>query len=179
MHGAKPLVVGLGEFLWDMLPAGKRPGGAPANFAAIATQLGANGIVASAVGEDAAGGELVRWLSDVGLPFDHVQTGAHATGIVSVEIGGGGHPQYVIHENTAWDHIEWTPALESLASRADCVCIGSLAQRSVKSRTTIQRFLETTSRECLRIFDVNLRQNYYSREVVEGSLERVLNFDAI
>ncbi len=169
----RKLVVGLGEFLWDMLPTGKRPGGAPANFAAIVAQLGGSGIVASAVGNNADGDELLRWLSETGLSADHVQHNAHPTSVVSVELGAGGHARYVIHENVAWDYLEWTEELEALASRADCVCLGSLAQRSPRSRATIQRFLDTSKPDCLRIFDVNLRQHYYSREVVEKTLRAV------
>jgi fructokinase len=170
MQRSGPLVVGLGEFLWDMLPSGKRPGGAPANFAAIVGQLGANGIVASAVGKDAPGDELIQWIRDVGLRSDLIQITPYPTSLVSVEVDAGGHAKYLIHENVAWDHLEWTPEIQELASRAACVCLGSLAQRSPTSRAMIQRFLQTTSPDCLRIFDVNLRQHYYSRDVVESTL---------
>lgn len=165
-----PIVVGLGELLWDVFPSGKRPGGAPANFAAMAAQLGARGVVASAVGDDDLGRELLQWLASAGLSDECVQTNRRPTGIVTVGVGSDGKPRYRIHEDVAWDHVEWTPALADLASRADCVCFGSLAQRGPTSRATVRRFLEAVPPRCLRIFDINLRQHYYDREVVERSL---------
>jgi fructokinase len=171
MHEADdPIVVGLGELLWDVFPSGERPGGAPANFAAMAAQLGARGVVVSAVGDDDPGGALLQWLADATLLAEHVQTNRHPTGMVTVDVAADGKPRYRIHEGVAWDHVEWTPALAELAARADCVCFGSLAQRAPTSRATIRRFLESTPTRCLRIFDVNLRQHYCDREVIERSM---------
>lgn len=163
------IIVGIGEFLWDVLPDRRRPGGAPTNFAWHVSQMGGLGVVVSAVGNDSAGVELKTWLEGKGLSSELVQTNAHPTSTVSVELRDG-QPSYVIHEGVAWDFIEWTPALAALAGRADCVCVGSLAQRSPTSRSTIQRFLGETRRGCLRIFDINLRQTYYDRDVIEHTL---------
>lgn len=167
------LVIGLGEVLWDLLPAGRQLGGAPANFACHVNRLGGNARVVSAVGDDALGRELLQRLDALDVSTEAVQVSAdHPTGTVSVTVDAQGQPQYVIHENVAWDFLAWTPPLHALASQADCVCVGSLAQRSHGSAETIQRFLAGTTPACLRIFDINLRQHYYSAEVIEKTLSR-------
>jgi len=167
-----PLLVGLGEVLWDLLPGGRQLGGAPANFAYHAQALGARGVVASAVGDDELGREILARLDALGLDRSAVQVDhRHPTGTVSVQVDADGHPQYVIHEDVAWDFIEATGELTALAGRADAVCFGSLAQRAPASRAAIRRFLKLTPRECLRIFDINLRQSYYDRQVIAESLD--------
>ncbi len=164
-------VVGLGEILWDLLPSGKQLGGAPANFAYHAQALGAEGIVVSCVGDDDLGREVLDRLGDVNLKTNHIAIDReHPTGTVSVELDAQGKPTYVIHENVAWDFIPYNHALDDLAGRADVVCFGSLCQRSSVSRATVQRFLETTQPDCLRIYDINLRQHYYSRDIVDAML---------
>jgi fructokinase len=167
-----PLVVGLGEVLWDLLPAGKQLGGAPANFAYHAQQLGARSAVVSAVGRDALGQELLDRLREVGLDVAHVAIDSqHPTGTVSVTLDRDGVPSYVIHENVAWDFLALSPRLEALARRADVVCFGSIAQRSAVSRQAIGTFLAWTRGDCLRVFDINLRQKFYARDVITRSLE--------
>lgn len=169
----RPIVVGLGEVLWDLLPSGRQLGGAPANCAFHADRLGAQGIIVSSVGADELGRELLERLGTLGLDTRYVSVGPeHPTGTVSVELDPKGGPQYVIHAPVAWDFIPFTPELAGLAERADAVCVGCLAQRSATSRQTIQRFLATTLPACLRVFDLNLRQHYYDREVIEQTLKR-------
>jgi fructokinase len=158
-------VVGLGELLWDLLPSGKQLGGAPANFAYI------SGVVASRVGGDTLGDAAVDRLATLNLEDHCVQRDeSHATGTVGVEIDDHGQPTFTIFENVAWDHLQWTTDWQMLATEADIVCFGSLAQRSADSRSTILRFLKAMREDALRIFDVNLRQNYFSREVLTDSL---------
>jgi fructokinase len=159
--------VGLGEVLWDVLPERTCLGGAPANFAYIATLMGEEGIVASRVGQDSAGREALRVMKELGLNIQHVQTGRDdETGRVQVKVDGNGIVQYEIAQPAAWDYLEWTIDWQHLAETADAVCFGSLAQRSQQSRTTIQRFLRATSAKAVKIFDVNLRQSYYSPETI-------------
>lgn len=167
-----PTVVGLGEVLWDMLPGGKQFGGAPANFAYHAAALGAEAYVVSCVGEDNLGCEILGRLDALGLNRDFVAVDAeHPTGTVSVEVDAEGKPDYVIHQDVAWDFVPALPGLRELAERTDAVCFGSLAQRRGVSRTTIRSFLAATPPNCLRIFDINLRQNYFDAETIAQSLE--------
>jgi fructokinase len=164
-------VVGLGEVLWDLLPRGACLGGAPANFAYITALMGDQGIVASRVGEDSRGLEALRRMEEFGLDIDHVQTDReHATGIVNVNLDGDGQAQFEIKHPVAWDFLEWTSEWKQLAERADAVCFGSLAQRSERSRTTIRQFLTATLPGTVKVFDVNLRQTYYSREILSESM---------
>jgi len=169
MAGA-PVVVGIGEILWDVFPEGKKLGGAPLNFSHHCGQLGASAHPVSAVGADADGAEIRQILASKNLPDAQVQTDtAHPTGRVNVTLQNG-KPTYEILAEVAWDYIRFDQNLRDLASRADAVCFGSLAQRSPVSRATIQTFLEAMGPESLRIFDVNLRQNFYSKEILETSL---------
>ena len=165
------IVVGLGELLWDLLPAGKQLGGAPANFAYITSLLGDWGIPASRIGQDALGHEAIRRLNQLGLPTEFIQHDAeHATGTVNVEIDRTGQPCFEISESVAWDFIDWTPQWGELAQQADAVCFGSLAQRGERSRSTIRQFLRAMQPRTVRVFDVNLRQHFYSREVLAESM---------
>ena len=168
----RPVVIGLGEVLWDMLPDGKQFGGAPANFAYHGKALGADAHVVSCVGDDDLGREILDRLDGLQLSHDDVAlTDLHPTGTVSVELDADGKPDYVIHEPVAWDVIPWSERLTALAEQTDAVCFGSLAQRSAVSRRTIRDFLAATPGECLRIFDINLRQHYYSGEIITSSLQ--------
>ncbi len=164
-------VTGLGELLWDLLPNGPRLGGAPANFAYHVHQLGAATTLVSCVGKDKLGEELLSQLESIGLDIRHIITcSKYPTGTVSVLLNSQGKPTYQIHENVAWDNISWKNAMKSVAIKTDAVCFGTLAQRSALSRKTIQRFLTSTRKECLRVYDINLRQTYYTREIIETSL---------
>lgn len=167
----KKKVVGLGEVLWDLLPERTCLGGAPANFAYITTLMGDQGIVASRVGEDSQGLDALRRMEELGLDIDHVQTDRQRpTGTVRVELDGRGGPRFDIAHPVAWDALEWTPDWQELAENADAVCFGSLAQRSEASRETIRHFLRATLPGTLKVFDVNLRQSYYSQEVLAESM---------
>lgn len=167
------MVVGIGEALWDLLPEGKKIGGAPANFAYHVSQLGLSSCVVSAVGEDALGSEILDNFSAKGL-CTHIATVPYPTGTVQVEIDQVGVPQYVIREGVAWDNIPFTADLKALAQRTTAVCFGSLAQRSSVSRATINRFIDEMPKEkdTLIVFDVNLRQGFFTKEILDQSMAR-------
>jgi fructokinase len=165
-------IVGLGELLWDLFPEGKQLGGAPANFAYMTKLLGDVGIVASRVGDDDLGREAKRRLEDLGLRTSFVQSdSAHRTGTVRVQVDPTGQPTFQIAESVAWDFFEWTATWHSLAEGADAVCFGSLAQRSPASRDTIRAFLGAVRPETIRVFDVNLRQSFYSSHTLSESMQ--------
>lgn len=169
----KKTVVGLGEVLWDILPEATHLGGAPANFAYITSLMGDRGVVASRVGADARGQEARHRMEALGLPVSFVQTDTdkdHPTGTAQARVDGKGQASFVIAQPAAWDYMEWTPQWQRLAREADAVCFGSLAQRSPQSRETIGNFLRATSRDALRIFNVNLRGDFYSRELLAESM---------
>ena len=164
-------IVGIGEVLWDVLPDGKQLGGAPANFAYISNALGNRGIVLSQVGCDEFGREILDELRTKNLPTENIQIDAEKpTGIVNVKLENG-QPTYKIVENVAWDFLDFTDDWREIARGCDAVCFGSLAQRNDVSSTTIRRFVAETRENCLRIFDVNLRQKYYSDEILRESFD--------
>lgn len=167
------IIVGLGEALWDVLPEGKKLGGAPANFAYHVKQFGFNSMAVSAVGNDKLGEETLAALNEKGLDYIMAQV-PYPTGTVQVTLDEDGIPTYDIRENVAWDNIPFTPELEDLARNCRAVCFGSLAQRNVVSRETIYKFIDTmpTGDGRLRIFDINLRQNFYTKEIIAESLYR-------
>lgn len=168
----KKRVVGLGEVLWDILPERTCLGGAPANFAYITTLMGDKGIVASRVGEDSRGVEALRVMDGLGLDIDHVQTDReHETGRVQVKVDEKGIACYEIAHPVAWDHLDWTLNWQHLAGKVDAVCFGSLAQRSEASRATIRRFLQATPATTVKVFDVNLRQNFFSADTIVESMK--------
>lgn len=166
-----PVVVGIGETLWDVYPDAAHFGGAPANFACHAAGLGAESWMVSSVGVDLLGDRAIEALRERGVGCAHVTRDVeHATGRVSVTLDAAGMACYDIEADTAWDHLRWGDTLGELASRCDAVCFGSLGQRSPVSRETIRRFLEAVPQQALRVYDVNLRQNFYDGELVEVSL---------
>ena len=169
----KRYVVGLGEVLWDVLPEGKKLGGAPANFAYHAGQfLGMdNTIAVSALGEDKLAEETIEALKEHGLN-DLLPRVPYPTGTVQVQLDEQGIPTYDIKENVAWDNIPFNDDIAQIARNCRAVCFGSLAQRNVVSRETIQKFLDATPYDCLKIFDINLRQQFYTQEVIRESLLR-------
>ena len=171
-NGAKYTIVGLGELLWDILPSGEQPGGAPANFAYMTALLGDCGIICSRIGDDVLGHKAIDRLNAAGVNVSQVQLDpSHPTGTVKVELDDNGQPAFTIVEDVAWDYFKLTPEWQELAARADAVCFGSLAQRSPESRDTIRGFLKATGGETLIIFDVNLRRPFYSAEVLSESLK--------
>ena len=169
MAKIKSYVVGLGEILWDCLPEGKKLGGAPANFAFHAGLLGAETIAVSAIGKDALGDEILRELDEKGLKYLLPRV-EQETGTVQVTLDSEGIPSYEIKTGVAWDNIPFLPEIKQLAEKCNCVCYGSLAQRSEVSRNTIREFLRHTPDNCLRIFDINLRQQFYTKELIHDNL---------
>ena len=164
-------VIGIGEALWDMLPEGKKLGGAPANFAYHACQFGLEGMAVSAIGQDSLGEEIVEALEAHHLPY-HLDRVEYPTGTVQVTLDQQGVPQYEIKTDVAWDNIPYTKELAALAADCKAVCFGSLAQRNAVSRESIGLFLQAVPKDCLKVFDINLRQDFYNREVLEESFRR-------
>ena len=178
------LILGIGELLWDLLPEGQRAdgvdvgdsltgflGGAPANFTVMASRLGNHAAILSRIGRDDFGRQAIDQLDPMPVDASPVQVDLkHPTGRVSVELANG-EPHYRIHENAAWDYMELTDEWIQLAERADALCFGTLAQRSRKSRQTIQTLAAESSSKCIRVFDVNLRAPFYSGEVIQEGLE--------
>lgn len=176
--------VGLGELLWDIFSESRQLGGAPANFAYMTNLLGDEGIVASRVGADELGNQAKSRLEELGLRTEHIQLdAAHRTGTVNVKVDDKGQPTFEIAAPAAWDFFEWTPSWEALAQRADAVCYGSLAQRSPQSRQAIHAFLQSVRPDTTRVFDVNLRQAYYSAQILADSAKKAdiikLNHDEL
>ena len=173
MINHQPIAVGLGELLWDMLPKGKQIGGAPFNFARHCNQLGLEGFPVSQIGIDELGNETVSLLKDWGITPDFVSRDPqHKTGTVNIRLDDQGKPNYEIRDDAAWDFIQHNLLLEQLAPKVDIVCFGTLAQRSDASRSTIYSFLDRMSSDAIKLFDVNLRQHFYSIGSIEASLER-------
>lgn len=169
----KLVMAGAGELLWDVFPKHKRLGGAPANFACHAHQLGAEAYPISCLGKDALGAEALAQLESRGVSARYVSESAtYPTGTVDVVLALG-KPSYQIHEGMAWDHIPQSAELQSLAERLNVVCFGSLSQRSEASREAIRFILAHMPESSLKILDVNLRQSFYSKELIESSLEQV------
>jgi len=165
-----PLMVGLGELLWDFLPSGKMLGGAPANFAYMASVLGNDGVVASRVGNDDLGREVRDAMQQLRLRSAFVQEDSeHQTGTVDVRLNADGQPEFEIKGSVSWDFLEWTPSWTELASNADVVCFGTLAQRSLVSRNTMQNFLRAVRDSALLIYDVNLRGAFFTVDILRNS----------
>ena len=165
-------VVGIGEVLWDLLPGVRHAGGAPLNFSYICSLLGEHAVVASRIGSDVLGTDLIHEMSCRNVDISCVQRDqALPTGTAAVVLSADGQPTFEIRQPAAWDAFEWTAAWEHLAGQADAVCFGTLAQRSTKSRATIRTFLENRRPDCAAIFDANLRMPFYSSEVILNSLE--------
>lgn len=167
----KKYCVGLGEILFDVLPTGSQLGGAPANFAYHAGQHGLHSVAVSAVGSDLLGDEALRLLDEKHLKYVMPRVD-FPTGTVQVELDAEGVPTYDIKEGVAWDNIPFTDDIKEVAANAGAVCWGSLAQRNEVSRKSIYQFLDHTPEDCLKIFDINLRQNFYTKEVICESMKR-------
>ena len=164
----KPIIIGVGEVLWDMLPSGKKAGGAPVNFVYHASRMGAESYAISAVGNDPLGDEMLEEVEKAGIGH-LIERVDHPTGTVLVDLNSG-NPSYTIIEGVAWDHIPITTEMIALVQRADAICFGTLAQRSETSRRTIQTLLSHAPETSCRIFDINIRQHYYSKELILTSL---------
>ena len=171
MTTMKQYIVGLGEALWDCLPEGKKIGGAPANFAFHVGQFGHNSLAISAIGNDKLGEETLAEFDKKHVNY-LMPVVDYPTGTVQVTLDEAGVPTYEIKEGVAWDNIPFTPEIEKVAKNCRAVCFGSLAQRSSVSRNTIQQFLDATPDDCLKIFDINLRQNFYNENIIRNSLKQ-------
>ncbi len=169
----KGFLVGIGELLWDVLPEGKKLGGAPGNFAYHASQFGFKTAVVSAIGKDKLGDEMLQEIESKGIS-GVIERIEYPTGSVQVTLDSNGVPIYEIKESVAWDNIPYTKELEELAKQTQAVIFGSLAQRTIVSRETIYKFLDDMPKDAdaYRIFDINLRQGFYTKQTIEVSLER-------
>ncbi len=166
-------VLGLGELLWDIFADSRKLGGAPANVAFQLNQLGMNGIIVSRVGRDALGREILDLLKSRNIRTDFIQLDTERpTATVTVELDASGAPSYVIHQNTAWDFLEWTTELENLLPTLSAVCFGTLAMRNKQSCETIQKILDSLPKTCIKVYDVNLRQDFYSPTLLETALKK-------
>lgn len=163
-------VVGIGELLWDMLPEGKQLGGAPTNFSIFASRFGANSVVVSSIGKDLLGREIISYFQSNGLNTDYISIVDKPTGVVKVDLDDKGVPSYEIVGDVAWDYVSWNSKLETLAQEADAVCFGSLGQRNSCSKQTVKQLIQNTKPGCLKIFDINLRQAFYTKELIYESL---------
>lgn len=164
-------VAGIGEILWDLLPSGKQIGGAPFNFAFHASQVGCISYVISAVGKDLLGSEILHITKGLGFDIQYIQKNDYPTSTVVVKLDTRGQPDFTILENVAWDHIYFDVKIKQLAKEIDAICFGSLAQRNLQSEATINSILESLRDDCLKVFDINLRQNYYTSDIIRRSLE--------
>lgn len=164
-------IIGLGEVLYDVLPEGAKLGGAPANFAYHASQFGFDAMAVSAVGNDALGDLALKTFDENGLKYI-IPRVPYPTGTVNISLDAGGVPSYTFTPDVAWDHIPFTPEMEAVAKEARAVCFGSLAQRSEASRKTIHQFLSATPADCLKIFDINLRGNFYNKEIIRENMQQ-------
>ncbi|MBL7115161.1 MAG: carbohydrate kinase [Kiritimatiellae bacterium] len=165
-------IAGLGEVLWDAFPEGEKFGGAPANFACHCHSLGGTGYVISCLGNDERGRMAREFLDNHGADTSGLATSdEHETGVVVVTLDANGKPDYEIKEGVAWDYIPWTDATAKICAEADALCFGSLCQRNAVSRATVEKCLAATKPDCLRVFDINIRQTFYTPEVLLASLE--------
>lgn len=162
-------IIGLGEVLYDVLPQGSKLGGAPANFAYHASQFGFEAMAVSAVGNDVLGDQALATFDKNGLKYI-IPRVSYPTGTVNVSLDAEGVPTYTFTPNVAWDHIPFTPEMQAEAKKASAVCFGSLAQRSEESKKTIMSFIDATQKDCLKIFDINLRGNFYDKETIQNGI---------
>lgn len=165
----KQLIIGIGEILWDVYPTHRKPGGAPANFAFYIRQFGLESLLVSAVGRDTLGYDIKDFLQSLNLRFQ-IETVEYPTGTVDVTLDNNGIPNYEIREKVAWDYIPYNEHLSELSRKTKAVCFGSLAQRSDVSHNTIMRFLKALPADVLRVCDINLRQHFYSKQLIEDLL---------
>jgi fructokinase len=165
-------IAGIGELLWDIFNNEKKLGGAPANFAYHVSALGHNGIIISRIGNDEPGREAIDFLKELNLTTGYIQVDDNkATGTVVVEMDEDNQPDYIIKENVAWDFLEWSEKFNTLLTSVDAVCFGTLAQRNEVARQTILMFLKMVNNKALKILDINLRQSFYTGQIIKESLK--------
>lgn len=169
----KLTIAGIGELLWDVLPDNEVLGGAPVNFAYHVSALGARGVPVSTIGRDPRGENALNELQLRGVDIAAIsRSDEFVTGYVKVTVDEEGKATYYFPKDVAWDHLLVNDYAESLCGKLDAVCFGSLGQRSEQSRRAIHGFLDMLRPETVTVFDVNLRQDYFSRQVIELSLKR-------
>jgi len=165
-------IAGIGELLWDIFDNEKKLGGAPANFAYHVSALGHNGIIISRIGNDEPGREAIDFLKELNLTTGYIQVDDNkATGTVVVEMDEDNQPDYIIKENVAWDFLQWSEKFNALLTSVDAVCFGTLAQRNEVARQTILMFLKMANNKALKILDINLRQSFYTGQIIKESLK--------
>lgn len=167
----KHIVAGIGELLWDVFPSGKQLGGAPFNFAYHCKQMGCDSYILSAIGNDESGEEIINKINNLNINSNYVQKNSYPTGTVTVNLDENGNADYIIHENVAWDNIIWNLNMNELAASLNAVCFGSLAQRNNVSAQTIFSFLIKLNSSCLKVFDINIRQHFFNKEIIVKSLQ--------
>ena len=167
----KQNIIGIGELLWDVLPEGKKLGGAPCNFVYHAQKQGALGLALSAIGNDANGKEILELLKAKNISTELIQVNEKPTSTVDIALNAEGVPEYTIHQDVAWDFMVLNDEILKAVSEADIICFGSLAQRNSTSRETIEKILNHSKPETLIVYDINLRQYFYSKEIIERSLQ--------
>ena len=173
LNAKKYKVAGFGEILWDIYPDAKTLGGAPTNFAIHSHQLGADSFLISSVGEDSLGKEAQRLLHDFGLDTSGIQVNKYfSTGRVEVKLDEMGNPSYKIDEESAWDFIRFDENLGNICKLLDSLCFGTLVQRNPNSKRVLMKILDSTPHNCLKVFDVNIRQEFYNKEIIKLFLER-------
>ena len=160
-------IIGIGEILWDVFPEGKQLGGAPCNFVYHANKLGANALAISAVGNDDNGKEIIELLSKKNISTKLIEVNDKPTGTVEVKLNDKGVPEYIIHESVAWDYIRLDDSVKQSLKETDIICFGSLAQRNTISRGSIVSMLQSAAPETRIVFDINLRQHYYNKKIIE------------
>jgi len=167
----KQNIIGIGELLWDVLPEGKKLGGAPCNFVYHAQKQGAVGVVLSAIGDDTNGKEILEILKAKKISAELIQVNKKPTSTVDIALNAEGVPEYTIHQDVAWDFMVLNDDTLKAVSESDIICFGSLAQRNSTSRKTIEKILNHSRPETLLVYDINLRQDFYSKEIIERSLQ--------
>src|SRR5688572_2579627 len=146
-------VVGLGEVLWDLLPAGPQLGGAPTNFTYQAGALGARALMVTRIGNDDLGREVIARFEKMNLTSETVQVDpARPTGTVTVTLNDKGVAQYEFADNAAWDQLAATDSALQAVSGAHAVCFGTLGQRNPVARKAIQQLVAAAPADALKIF---------------------------
>ncbi|MGB3210443.1 MAG: carbohydrate kinase [Desulforhopalus sp.] len=169
----KFIIAGIGELLWDVLPETEVIGGAPVNFAYHVTALGARGIPISTIGRDDRGDKALAKLQNRGVDISAISiSDEYATGYVTATLDEEGKASYSFPDDVAWDHIQLNEYTENLRNALDAVCFGTLAQRSAHSCRVIHGYLDSLRPGTIKVFDINLRQDFYSRKIIESSLKR-------
>ncbi len=169
--GQKIKCAGVGEVLFDVYPTGAKIGGAPANFAYFCMLHSLKALVISAVGHDALGFEARNYLAARFLPA-LLMDSDRPTGTVNVELSEDSVPAYTFASDTAYDNIRVNSAVLDTVKTLNMICFGTLAQRSEISHQSIMQILDAMPKDSIRIYDVNLRREFYSKKIIADSMAR-------